>query len=178
MDINQIVKVSAKSWALKILALMHNGVPGRQAPLLAATTAGRTAFGQSLQYLVEIGMLERNPGHGHPLRPEFRLTEAGTQAASMAAAVLALVEEDESGFALMRKTWTLPILSVLKEQKRFSEIKSLLPAITDRALSQALLQVEEKGWLNRDIVLEGRHPFPIYQTVGLGADIADKIDLA
>ena len=81
-------------------------------------------------------------------------------------------------FALMRKTWTLPILSVLKEQKRFSEIKSLLPAITDRALSQALLQVEEKGWLNRDIVLEGRHPFPIYQTVGLGADIADKIDLA
>ena len=177
MDINQIVKLASKSWSLKILALFHNGVPGRQAPLLAATGAGRTAFGQSLKYLIEIGMIERNPGHGHPLRPEFRLTPDGAEAVKLAAKVVGVIGEDEKGFALMRKTWTLPILAVLGEESRFSQIKSALPAITDRALSQALLQLEKQGWVRREIVLEGRHPYPSYEAVGMGAEISKEVGL-
>lgn len=171
MGINEIVKLAAKSWSLKILALMHSGVPGRQAPLLAASGAGRTAFGQSLKYLIEIGMVERNPGHGHPLRPEFRLTADGVEAAELAALVLDTIGEDKQGLALIRKTWTLPILAVLGDECRFSQIKSVLPSITDRALSQALLQLEEQGWVRREIVLEGRHPYPSYRTVGVGVEI-------
>ena len=80
MDISEIVNVASRAWALPILNCLHGGVPGRQAPLLAATGAGRTAFAQSIGHLIEIGLVERNPGHGHPLRPEFRLTEAGKAA--------------------------------------------------------------------------------------------------
>lgn len=177
MDINQIVKLAAKSWSIKILALMHSGVPGRQAPLLAASGAGRTAFGQSLQYLIEIGMLERNPGHGHPLRPEFRLTKQGITAAKLAADVLECLSENDDGFALIRKTWTLPILAAVGEQRRFSEIKLALPSITDRALSQALVQLEEKAWLNREIVVEGRHPYPSYHAAGMGSKINQVLKL-
>lgn len=171
MDIDQIVKLAAKSWSLKILALFHTGLPGRQAPLLAATGAGRTAFGQSLKYLIEIGMIERNPGHGHPLRPEFRLTRDGIKAAKFAAAVLGAIGQDEKGVALMRKTWTLPILAVLGEASRFSQIKAALPSITDRALSQALLMLEQREWVCRAIVMDGRHPYPSYEAVGIGAAI-------
>ncbi|GLQ16247.1 winged helix-turn-helix transcriptional regulator [Maritalea porphyrae] len=176
MDIEEIVKLSAKSWSIKILALMHSGVPGRQAPLLAASGAGRTAFGQSLQYLIEIGMAERNPGHGHPLRPEFRLTKKGIIAAKTAADVLNCLDENDDGFALMRKTWTLPVVALIGKPKRFSEIKSMLPSITDRALSQSLLQLEESGWLQREIVIEGRHPYPSYQASGIGIKIEQVLN--
>lgn len=175
MDINTIVKLAAKSWSIKILALLHSGVPGRQAPLLAASGAGRTAFGQSLQYLIEIGMVERNPGHGHPLRPEFRLTKQGITAAKLAADVLECLSGNDDSFALIRKTWTLPILAAVGEQRRFSEIKAALPAITDRALSQSLLQMEVKGWLVRKIVIEGRHPYPTYQAFGIGLQMSKTV---
>lgn len=35
-----------------------------------------------MDHLIKIGLLERNPGYGHPLRPEFRLTQLGIEAAA------------------------------------------------------------------------------------------------
>lgn len=84
MDISQLVNITSRAWALPILSSLHTGVAGRQAPLLAATGASRTAFAQSMEHLISIGLLERNPGHGHPLRPEFRLTPPGIEAAAIA----------------------------------------------------------------------------------------------
>lgn len=84
MDISLFVNITSRAWALPILSNLHTGVAGRQAPLLAATGASRTAFAQSMEHLISIGLLERNPGHGHPLRPEFRLTPSGIKAAAIA----------------------------------------------------------------------------------------------
>ena len=88
MDIKLLVKLTSKAWSLKILALLHTGIPGRQAPLMAATRASRSSFAASLEHLVHLGLLERNPGHGHPLRPEFRLTPLGVTVAAMAHRIL------------------------------------------------------------------------------------------
>ena len=106
MDIKDLVNLTSRAWALTILARMQEGVPGRQAPLLVATGAGRSAFALSMDHLIEIGLVERNPGHGHPLRPEFRLTEAGARAAPLAKGI-----EGAAGRAhhrLLRKSWTVP----------------------------------------------------------------------
>ena len=176
MDIKTLVKLTSRAWSLKILALLHTGVPGRQAPLLKATSASRTAFASSLEHLVQLGLLERNPGHGHPLRPEFRLTRSGVKAAEIADRIVKAVP-DESEFALLRRSWTVPILALTDTPRRFSSIKSDLATITDRALSTSLYQLEACEWLQRDIDTSRRVPFPTYLAVNRGIEISRAIDL-
>ncbi|MEM7424659.1 MAG: winged helix-turn-helix transcriptional regulator [Pseudomonadota bacterium] len=177
MDINFIVNLTSKAWALNILALMHSGVSGRQAPLLAATSASRTSFAASLDHLIRLGLLEKNPGHGHPLRPEFRLTEAGANAAQTASRIVGAVP-DESEFAILRRSWPVPILALTAERQRYSALKSGLVKITDRALSNSLRMLEERKWLKREIDTSERAPFPTYQAVNTGRMVNSAIGLS
>ncbi|MES0884592.1 winged helix-turn-helix transcriptional regulator [Roseibium sp. SCP14] len=172
-----LVKLTSKAWSLKILALLHSGVPGRQAPLLAATNASRSSFASSLDHLVQLGLLERNPGHGHPLRPEFRLTEKGVVVAAMASRVVELAP-DEDAFTVIRRSWAVPILAVTETPKRFSIIRSGLGAITDRALSKSLGILEERDWLKREIDVSNRSPYPTYHAVNAGMKINRAIGLS
>lgn len=176
MDIELLVNLTSKAWSLKILALLHDGVPGRQAPLLARTAASRSAFSASLDHLVEIGLLERNPGHGHPLRPEFRLTRRGIEAAALASRIMGKVVDDEA-FTLIRRSWTVPVLAVTASPRRFSIIRSGLGRITDRALSKSLASLEERDWIKRDIDLSERSPFPTYKAVNTGQSINRAVGL-
>ena len=57
MDITTLVNISSRAWAVPILSSLHSGIAGRQAPLLAATGASRTAFAQSMEHLIKIGLL-------------------------------------------------------------------------------------------------------------------------
>lgn len=177
MDIKSLVKLTSRAWSLNILALLHQGVPGRQAPLLAATSASRTSFTASLRHLAQLGLLERNPGHGHPLRPEFRLTESGIAVAETADRIVMAVPDDEE-FALLRRSWTVPILALTDMPRRFSGIKSDLAPITDRALSTSLYQLEAREWLQRDIDTSKRVPFPTYHATNTGIEINRAIGLA
>lgn len=176
MNIELLVNLTSKAWSLKILALLHEGVPGRQAPLLAATTASRSAFAASLEHLFQLGLLERNPGHGHPLRPEFRLTSKGVAAAAMASRIVALVPGDD-GFSVIKRSWTVPILAITDQPQRFSVIRSGLGSITDRALSKSLGVLEERDWLRRDVEMSERRPYPTYLAVNAGLKINRAISL-
>ncbi len=172
-----LVKLTSRAWSVNILALLHQGVPGRQAPLLAAASASRTSFASSLEHLVQLRLLERNPGHGHPLRPEFRLTKNGIEAAEIADRIVKAVPDDAE-FAVLRRSWTIPILALTGRPQRFSAIKADLASITDRALSTSLLQLEEREWLQRDIDTSQRTPFPTYHAVNSGMEINRAIGLA
>lgn len=171
-----LVKVASRAWSLKILALLHGGTPGRQAALLVASGASRTAFAQSLTHLVDLGLLERNPGHGHPLRPEFRLSIRGTAIAALASRIEKVVP-DPSGHALLRRAWTVPVLAVVQEPRYFSEIRTELAPISDRALSQSLKQLQARHWLRRRIEPATYPPRPLYQAANAGARIGEAIKL-
>lgn len=175
MDIETIVKVTSRAWAMDILALMHYGVPGRQAPLLSSTGANRTAFAKSLVHLVDLGLLKRNLGHGHPLRPEYQLTLKGKEIAKIAGNIVGVVPSD-ADFSLLRRTWTIPVLSVIHTPRRFTEIKSDLFPITDRALSKSLVQLQELKWLRREIDIAGRPPRPTYQAANVGFKICQTVN--
>lgn len=177
MDINALVKITQRAWSLDILALMHAGTPGRQAALLSASGAGRTAFAQSLGHLVDVGLLERNPGHGHPLRPEYRLTAKGVEAAKLAHRIKSAVD-DPSGCLLLRRVWTVPVLAVSQEPRHFTDIKTELDSITDRALSQSLKQLRAQHWLQRSVDTESLPVRPLYQATGIGARIGTAASMA
>lgn len=171
MDIIILVKLTSRAWCLDILASLASDIPGRQAALLAATGATRTAFRQSLNHLFELGLVERSPGHGHPLRPEFRLTVRGKVVAGIASRILDVVLREEVG-AVLRKTWTVPVLAVTSQPKRFSVIRSDLPGITDRALSKSLQLLQDQDWIARDVDPAGRPPRPTYMAINTGEVIS------
>ena len=158
---------------MPILSSLHSGVAGRQAPLLAATGAGRTAFAQSMDHLIELGLLERNPGYGHPLRPEFRLTNLGKTAAAIAKGIHDVSQEED--WPLLRRSWTLPVLTSLHKPSHFTDIKRHLPTITDRALSQSLKSMEARSWVSRSVDGAARPPKPIYIAVNTGNLISQVV---
>ncbi|WP_298922201.1 winged helix-turn-helix transcriptional regulator [uncultured Roseobacter sp.] len=170
MDIELFVNTTSRAWAVPILAKLHAGIAGRQAPLLAATGATRTAFAQSMDHLISIGLLERNPGYGHPLRPEFRLTELGASAAAIANKIQRVTADEEQD--LLRRSWTLPVLTAIHEPSHFNDIKRNLRTITDRALSQSLKTMESRRWVQRNVDEAARPPRSIYRAVNTGGLIS------
>ncbi|OKL42751.1 transcriptional regulator [Pseudovibrio exalbescens] len=170
MDIGMLVNITSRAWAMPILSSLHSGVAGRQAPLLAATGASRTAFAQSMEHLIELGLIERNPGHGHPLRPEFRLTQLGGAVAAIAHKIHSVSTEEDRW--LLRRSWTVPVLTSLHTPRHFSEIRRNLPTITDRALSQSLKSMEARNWVRRSVDGAARPPRSIYRAVNTGGLIS------
>jgi DNA-binding HxlR family transcriptional regulator len=170
MDIKLFVNITSRAWALPILSNLHAGIAGRQAPLLAATGASRTAFAQSMDHLITVGLLERNPGYGHPLRPEFRLTSLGVSAAAIANKIQSVAGDEDQ--ELLRRSWTLPVLTSLYTPCRFNDIKRNLPSISDRALSQSLKAMEVKSWVRRSVDETARPPRSIYAAVNTGEVIS------
>lgn len=170
MYIDSFVNITSRAWAIPILSSLHVGVAGRQAALLTATGASRTAFTQSMDHLIEMGIVERNPGYGHPLRPEFRLTQFGKEAAAIADKIQRVSTEDDQ--RLLRKSWTLPVLTSLQTPCHFSDIKRNLHSITDRALSQSLKSMEVKDWVHRSVDETARPPRSIYRAVNTGGVIS------
>lgn len=174
MDIADLVKLTSKAWAIPILAQFGAGVAGRQAPLLRATGASRTAFGQSLSHLQTVGLLERNPAHGHPLRPEFRLTDQGKTLAAPALSILELAQ-DTPHEALIRRMWVLPLLAITHQPQGFSALAAALNPITDRALSQALQRLQKADWIARDVDIAARPPRATYQAHQTGDRIGRAV---
>jgi DNA-binding HxlR family transcriptional regulator len=173
MDMKIFVNITSRAWAMPILSGLHSGIAGRQAPLLAATGASRTAFAQSMDHLIELGLLERNPGYGHPLRPEFRLTELGRTVATIADKIHRVSTEED--WPLLRRSWTLPVLTSLHKPGHFMDIKRRLPTITDRALSQSLKSMEARDWVCRSVDGGARPPRSIYSAVNTGDLISQVI---
>ncbi len=170
MDIEVFVNTTSRAWAIPILSSLHAGIAGRQAPLLAATGASRTAFAQSMDHLISIGLLERNPGYGHPLRPEFRLTELGVSAAALANRIRSVTAEGDQD--LLRRSWTLPVLTAINRPSHFNDIKRNLQTITDRALSQSLKMMETRSWVRRHVDEAARPPRSMYCAVNTGGLIS------
>lgn len=128
-----------------------------------ATLTGRLGVtGESLRrtlaYLQDEGLVQRNPGYGHPLRPEYVLTAEGRRVAPRAARLLrALAGHEEVGL----KKWSLPVLAELAKPRRFSELSAALPA-TSRALALALKDLENAGLVRRTVT-DDRPPQVSYQ---------------
>jgi len=143
-------------WAVPILAELHRRQGERYAYLAHRFGISRETLSQTLAYLVRKGWVRRNPGYGHPLRPEYLLTAKGA-ALGPQCERLAHALTDTGVDDLGLRKWTLPILYAMArgpKPSRFSEILATLGTVTPRSLSESLKRMEDADWIVRQVTDE------------------------
>ncbi len=148
-----------------------NGTPGaRVIVLLNRLQVSRNALKAALNALDDLGLIERNPGYGHPLRPEYRLTDKGSTVAPAAASYTVGMADRPSG----RLKWSAPILRGLLNLSRFNALQQAL-GITPRAMTQTLKRLESDELISRSID-EGYPPRSRYELTRPGRACATDVD--
>ena len=104
---------------------------------------------RTLNALIADGLVTRNPGYGHPLRPEYVLTDEGRRVAGVCDRLLAVLNGLED--VALRK-WSMPVVHALGPgPRRFSELRGALSAVSPRALALALKELQAAGLVERTI---------------------------
>ena len=158
-------------WFVPLLALAGREEGFRPAALTVRLGISRSMLAGVLDGLLRKGWLMRNPGHGHPLRPEYVLTDAGRPVGAWCERVM---EERRllglDGERLGR--WSLPLVSRLDRRwERFSWLEAQLGPISPRALSLTLKQLLEVRLVERRLE-DSFPPRPLYGLTGRGQRLA------
>ena len=167
-DLRRLV---AGRWLVPLMAHVGAEEGSRFAVMLARIGLSRSALAASLAQLQEAGWLRRNPGHGHPLRPEYILTPAGAPIAAFCIKVMA--QREKLGLQPdQMPRWSLPLISRLgRDRARFSALRASLAPVTPRALSLTLKQMLSVDLIDRALQDEFP-PIAIYGLTGRGARLA------
>ena len=142
-----LVALCHHRWSLPVLAEIRRTRGSRFATLTGRLGIAGESLRRTLAYLHDEGLVERNPGYGHPLRPEYLLTRRGRVVARSTQRLVAAIEGREE---IALKKWSLPILAELDEPRRFSELRAALPA-GPRALTLALKDLQAAGLVRRRV---------------------------
>lgn len=130
---------------------MHRSNGAKFVTLSNRLGVGRSTLKRCLDSLIDLGLVRRNPGYGHPLRPEYLLTARGKDCGDACLALwrrLKKRSEEQAGF----NKWSLPLVAALgSRQRRFGELRQALPGISPRALTLSLKELEELGWVRREV---------------------------
>lgn len=163
-----------RRWAAPVVAALHRRDGAKFATLIHATGASPAAIRSALDDLIDRGWVARNPGYGHPLRPEYVLTQAG---AALGPACIRLDEVVAAmGVAdLAMRRWSIPVLTILHDgPRRFRDLANTVGPVTDRALSQALTGLSGATLVVRS-VLAGRPPGSLYAPTLRGEHLAEVV---
>ncbi len=151
-DIEKLVLIFRRRWNIPIVDALHRApLKGARFVVLANQLgAPRESLATSLDALVQAGIVSRNPGYGHPLRPEYILTDFGLALGPAAARYVRVASELHAAKVAYRK-WSAPLVTALAHGfTRFNEIQRGLPAITPRSLTLSLRLLESEEWVVRD----------------------------
>lgn len=166
--------LGANRWALPVMALLSRDGGARFAVIGRHYAMSPHSLTRCLEHLRGCGWVIPNPGHGHPLRPEYLLSDAGRPVGALSERVLQARERQGLAVADLSR-WSLPLVaSLAPEWSRFGELQTRLAPVTPRALSQTL-----QAMIGHDLVtrrLEDRFPpLPLYGLSGRGRDLAQAL---
>ncbi|MEM1088736.1 MAG: winged helix-turn-helix transcriptional regulator [Pseudomonadota bacterium] len=151
MQLSLLINLTHRRWNLPLLAQFHKRPAVKFVTLANALGCSRSALSVSLQSLRDLGLVQRNEGHGHPMRPEYLLAPSAMDLAKTCAEIhqtLQAWEHRELGY----RKWTLPlVLATGPEERRFADLRQLLSPITARALALSLKDLEREQWLSRTV---------------------------
>ncbi len=150
-------------WSLPVLAELSALGGAKFVTLTQRLGVNRESLRATLDALIELGLVQPNAGHGHPMRPEYLLTAAGARLAPACARIVAALRELDAEDVALRK-WSLPVArSLVTGDGRFNSLKARLPGVTPRALSIALQSLQDAGLVERRVEETSRPPTPVYR---------------
>lgn len=145
----------AHRWTAPVLtALAAAGGGAKFVTLERGLAVNKDSLSRTLDAAIAAGLVERNAGHGHPLRPEYVLTAVGR----LAAHTIAPLQQEQARIGLAPGDvgrWGLPILCRLHlGAARFNAVARALIPITPRALNAALTTLSDHALINRSVTTQ------------------------
>jgi DNA-binding HxlR family transcriptional regulator len=169
-----LVSLFHNRWSVPILAELHRQRGSRFVTLARTLGMSRESLRRTLAALIDAGLVGRNPGYGHPLRPEYVLTRSGERIARACRPLVETIRDaglEEIGF----KKWSMPVVYALATKpRRFSELRELLPGISPRALTLALKELEGAGIVERRVT-DDYPPSSIYRLADDAQALAEVV---
>ncbi len=165
-------ELSRYRWTIPILAQLARTDGSRFVPLAVALGLSRDALRQTLDALIDLGLVTPNPGYGHPTRPEYILTEDGRHVAPSCAKLVRHVQEYGLDPVAYKK-WSLPTVAALSRPRRYGELRREVGA-TPRAMILVL-----KDLVVADVVERRVHdefpPRTSYRLTRLGRSLRTRV---
>jgi DNA-binding HxlR family transcriptional regulator len=173
--IDRLTSLFRRRWACPVIAELHRAEGAKFVTLVHNLGSNPGAMRQTLEELLELGWIRRNPGYGHPLRPEYLLTRPGERIAPACAdldvAIRSLAVEDVA----LRK-WSMPALHVIGEgPTRFTDVARGLDGATDRAISPTLKELGGASIVERRL-LAGPPVGSLYVPASAGTKLLPILD--
>ncbi len=171
MNMPPLPELFHRRWALPVLGELARDGGAKLVTITRRTGASPGGAREAIDALIAMGLAARNPGYGHPLRPEYILTPRGARAAPHAAALWERLTHAHLEDVCLRK-WSLATLAAVRpDASRFAQVRRSIDGITDRALASALRDLEGAELITRTIVGE-RPPRPRYERTRRAEPIA------
>lgn len=172
-----IIRLFHRRWAVPVLAELYADKGAKAVTLTNRLGVSRESLRCALDELVANGWVVRNPGYGHPLRPEYLLTKRGAKLAPICLSLMKTLKRIGVQRTALFK-WSMPIaLALGSDIDRFGELKRNLPGITARSLILGLKEMQSSGLVQRQILdqypptssysltAKGRRLLPILQSL-------------
>lgn len=161
-------------WSAPVLAELHRQRGSRFVTLSRMLGVSRESLRQTLRALIASGQVARNPGYGHPLRPEYVLTSHGRPLGAACAQLVEALRDSRLEEIAFRK-WSLPVVFALRAGPlRYSELRERLPGISGRALTLSLKELAAADLVERTVV-EGYPPSTLYGVTERGGTLVPLI---
>jgi DNA-binding HxlR family transcriptional regulator len=151
-DKTQLERLSAlvhHRWAIPILAELYRDDGCKFVTLVNRLSISRDSLSRTLEHLQTLELAIKNPGYGHPLRPEYVLTPSGQLLGSNALELINRLRDLGITDPMLKK-WSLPVTLAMRDSMRFSALLDAFPGLSSRALTLTLRELETSGLLRRD----------------------------
>jgi DNA-binding HxlR family transcriptional regulator len=171
LPLEELIVLSRNRWAVALMADLAGHKGARFVELIHRLGLPRDSLVRTLEALKAAGWVIPNPGHGHPLRPEYILSEDGARVAFRAVAIAGTLTG--LGIAPGQMTrWGLPLVRAIElGHARFNALSRILTDASPRALSQGLTSLADQSLITRQLV-DARPPVSLYGLTKNGALLA------
>lgn len=170
-----IIRLFHRSYAVPAISCLYDDEGAKFVTLVNRLGASRDTVSRTLAFLMEQGIVVKNPGYGHPMRPEYILTGPGERLGAVCAATTNVIDDLGIRRVAFRK-WSMPaVLAIGQGAERFSSLLARLDGVTPRALTGALRDLDQIDVITREVT-EGWPPHPRYTLAPAGELLMPTLD--